>query len=341
MSCFKTFFGVEDNVPLDTAIYCATPNKIYGVRGQYVYQFNATSGALETTFRFASKIIWGESSIVEIGSFLYIAVWRGPLAQIAPLYPPERDVYILDYNLTASVPMLLNAQADSITFGIIYPFGPATWQAGFANLFTNGTLLAGLIYPSMLSFFRVDPSNLSTMVISALDGSRSSLSDLSYDSANNSFYTNDPKAPQFQIYDFTTPTKKARASPTPQETYGHCLFPNAGTPKVYAVTGGQDIVKFNVNEAYPLVAGPAGSFTWTVIAGILPAGSTPMRIRLNPADGMMYIPNWMADSVSIIDPSTDVALRVVSGFEAPIDIVFTGTKVFAVQNSAKGLKEVV
>jgi DNA-binding beta-propeller fold protein YncE len=64
------------------------------------------------------------------------------------------------------------------------------------------------------------------------------------------------------------------------------------------------------------------------------------NIRLNPNNGLLYAPDFIGNTVAVIDPSDD-SFVLKAGFEAPWDVVFTSSKAIAVQHSAEGLKEIV
>jgi YVTN family beta-propeller protein len=68
--------------------------------------------------------------------------------------------------------------------------------------------------------------------------------------------------------------------------------------------------------------------------------ATPINIRYRPFDQQLYIPNWQDNTVTVLDPITDTVSAVKTGFTSPIDVVFTPTKAFAVQDSTVGLLEI-
>ena len=74
------------------------------------------------------------------------------------------------------------------------------------------------------------------------------------------------------------------------------------------------------------------------------ATADPRRIRYNSVDQKLYMPCQEENGIIIFDPSNPLTVsahRWVSGFENPIDVVFTPSKKFAVQESPIGLKEIV
>lgn len=66
-----------------------------------------------------------------------------------------------------------------------------------------------------------------------------------------------------------------------------------------------------------------------------------LRIQFNPNDGKLYAAGAADNTIAIIDPTSADSVSMKSGFDFPIDLVFTPTKSFAVQQGAVGLKEIV
>ncbi len=66
----------------------------------------------------------------------------------------------------------------------------------------------------------------------------------------------------------------------------------------------------------------------------------PLHARYNSVDELLYIPGGKSDSVAVLDPADD-SLSIVTGFDSPLDVVFTDSKAFAVQSGLVGLKEIV
>src|SRR6185436_13463756 len=127
--------------------------------------------------------------------------------------------------------------------------------------------------------------------------------------------------------------------PTPTVTlpmYGLTVAP--GT-QIYAVTKTADIVKLDGAAAVATMPANYSNATWTLL-NLLPAGANPIRIKYNPYDGLIYVPNWAHDSVSVIDPATDSAVDVITGFSSPFDVVFSPVAKFAVQLSSTGLRKI-
>jgi len=335
MACVVAYDLTGSDMPLDQAIYVAATDKIYGVRGQWVFQFNATTGGKEKEFRFVDDALFSESSIVLLGSSLYVAVWRS--AFDLNNYPdPSQDIFKIDLGLNTAVGL-----------GLYNVGGGGGPQNGFCNLITDGTHLYGATgYTVQFSHsrrFKVDPTNIATYVERNAQASKTApVVDLVWDAVNSVFWEAESYGPEVDGYyqDIGTllPTPRSVANPTPTKPcYGIALAP--GT-KLYVVTKSSTIFKVNGNEAVAGLPGPFGLATWSSLL-LLQSGARPIKIKYNPFNGLIYVPTWAGNTVEVLDPATDTIVAIKTGFNTPLDVVCTPTKVFAVQNSATGLKLLV
>ncbi len=64
-------------------------------------------------------------------------------------------------------------------------------------------------------------------------------------------------------------------------------------------------------------------------------------IRYNPFNLMLYAADVQNNTVFVINPLTDTVVATKTGFDSPMDFVFTPTKVFTTQQGIVGIKEVV
>ncbi len=326
-------------MPLDNCIYSSSQDKLFGVRGQYVYKFNATTGAKESEFRFVNDVIFGESYIVELGGFLYISTWRVALEDQATNYPAGQDIFKVNYALTSSVGLGLPNELK-------FPDGDypndtfSFFGAGFSNLVTDGTYIWGVECVRTQGMFKVDPTN-----VTAAEGDNNisptgnCINDVAHDAVNGILWVSTQNDLGFcGKDDLGFDTMFSSDSDASVRLLGVCIVPGA-TPKVYYVSGTNVIYKPNVTAAYAALPANLSSYTTASLA-ILQGDAKPMRIRYNPNDGLVYIPTWSKDQVEIMDPSTDTITAVKTGFTNVIDCVFTPTKKWGVQNSSVGLKEI-
>jgi len=69
----------------------------------------------------------------------------------------------------------------------------------------------------------------------------------------------------------------------------------------------------------------------------LSLGGMTIRMRFNPYDNYIYIPCPATNTVIQYNPSTDTVVQQFSGLDAPHDVVFTPSGVYAVQYGVSGL----
>lgn len=320
-------------MPLDQAIYSASNNKIYGVRGQYIYQFNASTAALENTLRFIDAGLFCEASVVKVGTFLYASIWRSILDPNPSPFGIS-DMYKIDLGLTTSTALGI---ALSITGSGL----------GFGNLITDGTYIMGATgYQQKITpkgRFAVDPTNIATYSEwNSEAGNSAPLIDLEWDDTNKTIWEAESAGPECDAYYVPAGTKltdSSVANPTPPSIFGLTRYPT-GT-KIYCVGRNRNIIKVNGNEAVATLPAFFSNATWSTLTNILSVGATPVKIKYNSNDGLIYVPTWTGDKVEVLNPTTDTITAIKSGFSSPIDCVFTPTKKWAVQNSSVGLKEIV
>lgn len=351
MSCSKalTLSTQEDDTPLDQAIYSGAQDKIYGVRGKWLYKFNADTGKKEAEVRFSTAVL-GPTSICEIGTSLYVGVRLSAkdLLNQTPftnaVMRPERDIFKITTATMAVVGPL--GMGDSI-LGQFPAFNTESYGFGFGSLLRIGlTQIAG--FGASLGWFVIDPTNLPGGLAGLSTTSEAqALPDIDYDITNDCIWITDATTrdvyvskADFSLRANTTPDVVATSPP-----YRGLTFCPAGTghalPKVYAVTGTNEVIKINADVAYATLPGFLDNPTWSSLF-VLEAAAKPVRIKYNAQDDKIYIPTWSHDTVEILDPSTDTIVAVKTGFTEAFDFVVTATgKKFAVCNASTGLQPIV
>lgn len=349
MACSRNFSlsAKEDDTPLESAIYSGAQNKIFGVRGKWLYKFNAETGKKEAEIRFTTSAL-SPSSICEVGTSLYIGVRQSAkdLLDQTPftnaVMRPERDIFKINAATMAVVGVL--GLGDSV-LGQFPPFDNQSYAYGWTSLFTVGTKIVGL--GGSLGMFLVDPTNLPGGIsLSTFPSQADAICDIDYDPVQGAFWTNDARSRDIWVTDsafsltaHTTPDTIATSPP-----YRGLTFCPAGTghalPKVYAVDGTSRVIKIDANVAYSTLPGFFTDPTWSSLF-ILEAAAKPVKIKYNAQDDKIYIPTWDHDTVEVLDPATDTITAIKTGFTDVFDCVFTPTKKFGVQNSSVALREIV
>jgi len=78
------------------------------------------------------------------------------------------------------------------------------------------------------------------------------------------------------------------------------------------------------------------------LGAVVGPSELPDPCRIRNIGGLLYMPCMTANGIIIYTPGAPINTAVwKGGFEGPMDVVSTGSKVFAVQNSPVGLKEIV
>lgn len=323
---------------LDQAIYHPLTNKIYGVRGQWLFKFNADTAALEDSLRFNSNIGSGLSGITYIAGTLYIATSRTPNfdPQIF-VYPPGnypfRDIYTID---TATFTATGRFDFDSkLSYSFVGHVTDQYLSEGWYHLVNDGVNLYG--HGNGGDFWKVDPSNLPGYARQSFG----LMTDLCFDRFNNVLWATDP-ANHFislQDSDFTTFNSSAQIG-DPGPVNGVC-YANAFN-KVYCVRGDFSVLMVDASTAMP----GFNNFPFSVFNTGRP-NANPFKLKYvdfaggHPFSNKVLIPTFADDSVVVWEPSTDTASSIKTGFTSPFDIVSTPIKSFALQTGLTGLKEIL
>jgi hypothetical protein len=336
MPCFKTLpfsQAITGEAPLQDAVYVSSVNKIFGVSGVYVLQFNATTGAREAQVRISAPVM-GDARLCYHAAtgMLYASVWNVPNQAITVATRPNKDIYPIDpatmvvgtrLNL-ASIPFISPDYADANRMPY---FGPK-WIASSGNyLYVQWAVAASTSY---YQWFRVNPTNLADRCTSEYNDTTTLLSEQAALSPTQIVVAN----PFFNTVDYGPVGWNAEAewdtcdlTPYTPISCEYCSL----TTLFYAVDGDGNF--FRIND---LVLQTFDQFDMN----IWQAGAKTCRLRYSGLTEDIYLPSMTTDSVILWDPVTEIA-QVKTGFTNPIDVVFTPSRAFAVQNSpAQSLKEI-
>jgi hypothetical protein len=335
--------AVTGDMPLDQAIYVSAQDKIYGVRGQWVYQFNSISGALEATLRYAidvTEMAW----ITSFGGNLYIGVQRVPYATFDnPVsLPTDNDIYKVALPaMNTSVKLGLNNHLNVVGSDMAY----RSW----CNLTNDGTYIYGRMQEQQI--FRVDPTNIAGIQFDI--GSPSLFADIDVIVFTHTYngsptpiicYT-DPGGIDVWLKVFRTDNSHTSPDFTfPTTIDGLCY--DSTHDVVYCTSGSHFLYKINVNEAFT-VPPFLQNFSWnTYDTGRI--NNNAFRCKFvsqlgHPLIGKVLIPAWNDDTVLEWNTTTNNPSDMIvhSGFTAPWDVVITPSRAFAVQNGPVGLKLIV
>lgn len=341
MSCSKTLsLSVkEDDTPIESAIFSSANNAIYGVRGQWVYKFNATTGKKEAEAVIGNDIL-GLSSICEHNGTIYVsACWvQTSYPEIFPAPLPWRanhDIFTIN-------PTTLAATNTDIWKTKQSSFDGETNSAfyGPIQIVSSSTLLWGIIADGGgMNPFYVDPSAplglKQRSVGNWTQAAGPAAGEIIYDSVNGVAIYAKASDQIIDCYDTSggfPPTSIGGMDGTFNlNPNGLCYCPS--NDNIYAVDGTSILISASVSDMLSI-----GGTNVPVNTG--EATANPRRIKYCPIDGMIYVPGWFSNSVIVINPATNTVVATKTGFNLPIDCVFTGSRKFAVQNSSVGLREI-
>lgn len=318
-------------MPLFDATYCSLTDKIYGMMGPYVVQFNATTGAKEGVARVAAPMIGpcricfhAPTSLLYVSCF-YDPSWvdlinntaspRSIIIPVSPMSPWATGAVIDIYSIFADLSAGFSKQGINGPIPILsngnYLYFGFRFQAGGGQL------------------FRVNPSNTVDNATNAgVDWSSWNVEQFAVSGA--SLYWPNPGSPNAgqRNADFSGISNQVFMGAM-DETPVALDFD--GT-LAWAVCGNQWLLGINF-------AG-LGSYTPYNIESGTTSPLKPFRIRYRSSDNSVYMPSQNKDAIILRNCGTGI-LSMKTGFDGPVDVVFTPTKAFAVQSGPVGLKEIV
>lgn len=336
---------------MDDAVYVAATDKIYGVSGPYVMQFNATTGARENIVKVTSPS-QGISRIVyhTANGLLYVSTWLdlGWVDIATTLSSPRSTIFPVTTGLVVGAPFNMMT-----LFGGQLNAGPPLGLNGPLALVSDGIYiyLSWRFQTGGGQIARFDPTNTPDNATNFLFGWNSWNSmdfAVGVISGTNSAIFTDPNQQRLRfgnatLAGFTTSINLTTNAETPVA----CVYDGSfiwavcgngvligGNPVLLTYTAGDpaDIPNYNASFNLETAATPSP----------IPTPLRPYRIRLRQIGPtqFLYIAVPNQDLIVIRNQATG-ALSWKGGFDSPIDCVFTPTKAFAVQQGPVSLKEIV
>lgn len=340
MPCFKTLplsAAPSGDVPLQDAVYVSSVDKIFGVSGVYVVQFNASTGKREAQVRISSPVMGTARLVYHAATgMIYASIWNEPNQQFFSLSHPNRDVYPINpatLSVGARLQLTTTGKVASDFGGVGNGYWGPKWLGSSGNyLYVQWAASNSTFY----QWLRVNPTNLADVCTHAFDDTTD------FQSEQAALTSRSIAIPRIIV-------------PDPEDTavmYGpidynqdfeweFCDLPGyypiaceycSLTDLVYVVDGNGNLIRIN-----DLVAETWDQFDLNAAQ----AGAKACRLRYGALTEDIYLPSMTTDSVLLWDPITEL-YQVKTGFDSPIDVVFTNSKAFAVQNSPlEPLKEIV
>lgn len=313
---------------MNDACYASSNGKIYGAVGPYVVQYNGDTGAREGFVRVTSPVM-GDIRLCyhAATNSLYAATlwqtnlqwWDGGQTYL------HRNIFPVSLGLVAGARIDLDAIHPNLP-----PYGGFEWIGSNGNyLYVVASSSGNTGTPSSYGLIGFDPTNTADNASSASIRFRPQncgFSPTQIASPNPSFIGNNS---QISVYDLAfTSQEEVYVLPHNPCAVEYC----PASSKFYAVCGDTNLLR--VDTILPA----NGTFT-TLNLGAVEASADPYRIRYWSGTGRLYLPCPTANGVIVWNPNTETG-EFKSGFDNPIDVVFTSSKAWAVQNARVGLREI-
>lgn len=314
---------------MNDACYCSTTDKIYGTSGPYVVQCNAATGAREDYVRVASPVM-GDIRICyhSATDSLYAAtIWQPSLQWFDGTQTYlNRNIFPISPALVVGARINMDAFYDNAP-----PYGGFQW-IGSAGIYLY-VVTAEASSPSAYNVLKVNPTNIADRSASTIGPrfrpEQGALSPTQIAIPGPTLLANNSQI-QFALLSWNLTGDWDRMYVVP---HNPCAVEwNPATAKFYAVCGDTNLLRIDTLTPFP------GTFT-ALNLGAVEATADPCRIRCSPFDSKLYLPCMTSNTVIVWDINTDTG-EAKTGFENPCDIVFTSNKIWAVQNSAIGLREI-
>lgn len=340
----------EEDMPLHHAIYVAEKDAIFGVHGGLLYKFDADTGDMVLRRRLIQPD-WGPTWLTYVpGEDRLLSTYWQPSQFINArrgffILNPETleeisfvnylDIFGVAYTSYHNGPFQTMWQNDEL-FAVTGRSGTTSRWTRFLEFFTDVEEIQDV---GTSAFYAQGEMafNPEGIIADADVGARTGPTFATVPLFNAA---DEPTGVHFEIYGeyeigvnvnyFSIYSTELSEVPT-----SICY---AGAQRYYMATKSGILVKA-VDAGW--TGGDFGGLDVTISYIDMELAVAPMRIRFNPHNGKIYLPDLATNQVIIFDPATDTVESVKTGFTDPLDVVFTPTKAFAVQQSGKALKEIV
>ena len=327
----------EEDMPLDSAVYSSgsVRDLIYGVQGDRVYKFNATDGSYITSSRFTQG--FGPSSIVYASNVdkVYVAAGNSIRTGMTGVIGNGLVQLNADTLLVEGVFFNATQQANDYINDIFYFDG---------NIY--GVERYDYYYYYMSYMFRFNPTT------NAFENYNQIEDDYHTGGRFRCTHVNIPSGDYAGDYIF--------AGLSNQDYFHYALCNDVNN--YYANYIGfseyvccMDMVNHPITNKL-FILGQYPESNWSLITYDLPTDAQtyidistnvdgikqmPFNIKYDSRTDRIYIPLWGTDEILVLDPYVKLVESILTGFDRPYNIISTPTKIFAVQQGAIPLKEIV
>lgn len=334
--CTQTLtLTVVIDMPLNSAVYVASRDKIYAVRSGRVFKLNATTGAKESEARWVSPAMDDTYIAYDSTTDSLWATMRHSFGATSDASFPIK--WLAKINPDTLAATLYSFRAGAGGAGVVTngdnwfssQLGPQGIKcvSGKALLLCYSSATQGQIQDLMRVDLTTNPPSETHSDIATLQGG--AWADQHVD-GNNLWYCSNDGFNGINGTDLTTLltlTDFVQLNGTTDRPYGLTRNPGAA---IYAVQGTQFVLKGT----------PAAVPVLRTVIDLGRANATPFYIKYAAFNSRIYIPLFKDDTVAVLNPADD-SFTIKTGFDTPFDVVFTNSKAFAVQHAPQGLKEIV
>lgn len=335
MGCFKTLAlnqAAAATIDMFTeAVYVPGIDKILAVSGPYVVKCNADTGARETAVRVASPV-YGTMRIVyhAANAMVYVSTWACPANQNFTAWP-KREVWPVDpTTMTVGAALGIDAFMGQPILSTQQAEAGPRWMVSEGNyiylVYRNG---------SVAPLRRFNPTNTADRIVSGSATNTTGLWTEQGSSDGTYLYMCDASAQRLKQAILATTLQNDNCNLAPYTPISAVWCPTVSKP--YATDGEGNMLR--IDDI------PTDSYTAFDLNdnGVVPGTlgtCDPVRIRYRSSDGHLYLACPTPNAVIDYNPNTDTGVIHSTGFNNPVDVVFTASKAFAVQDYSTGLKEI-
>ena len=324
---------------MDAAVYDSVDNFIIGCRGNRLFVCNPTTGAIQAQLDVGPWASGRSSLAYDAGSNrIYFAPWNLPQYQlVVSSENSKRFVYrlhvaggSLSLDQTIDVDTLAGFAVDNQSSKL--EVGITAMDSGNGWIFCKwkSASFSGTGGGGSLRFSAANPASFTN----ALEGVLGGWNNIAYSSISGhdwAFQPDPEGGPEVVFYDYTSGLESVFRVANPRMILAVGADPNN---HVYVTDINQLIYVYHPN-------GDRNTATLLNTIDTTRSAFNGLSVRYRSTDGFIYVAGGSDNSVAVINTAGSGSLvggAVLTGFDAPVDFVFTPTTRFAVQAGSVPLK---
>ena len=354
MPCFKTLTmsaAVLGEAPLQDAVYVSSVNKIFGVSGVHLLQFNASTGVREAQVRISSPV-YGTCRLCyhAPSDRIYASVWNEANLNNFSLVHPNKSIRPINpATLAVGSPLFQPGQAPWINAlqTDFNSFRETVWGPAWLGSSGNYLYVQWMQNLHHFAVFWINPANITDVGLRTYSTPTAAIEQIALTPTeifipgpfDNSVYF----GPLHWVNTFGFDYCDMGFNPIVDIPIA-CEYSDFDG-LVYAVDGNG--MMFRINDP---TTDDFTRISLTTSIDPVPGSLTPVadacRLRASPMEfgSLLYLPCMSRNSILIYNQTTEKSAEI-TGFENPVDVVFVPapiSKAWAVQNSPEvSLKEIV